>query len=164
MDPPGSNIARPWACPCDPTLCCWCRAGDKTEQDLGRELLEPLQKKARTLPELWALKLQNLQKRQEAQQKVQEAQQIYWAQLMEAQQKVYDTDRLIPAVVDPDRLDRAASYHLRAFQAAYGKDMVKPKHHQELHVSDNARKMEECVIVSLKHVEKQHKGDKHPAT
>ena len=82
-----------------------------------RELLEPLQKKALTLPELWALKLQNLQKRQEAQQKVQEAQQIYWAQLMEAQQKVieedqhiylaqlmeaqqkvYDTDRLIPAV------------------------------------------------------------------
>ena len=68
------------------------------------------------------------------------------------------------AVVHPDRLDRAASYHLRAFQAAYGKDMVKPKHHQELHVSDNARKMEECVIVSLKHVEKQHEGDKHPAT
>ena len=68
------------------------------------------------------------------------------------------------AVVDPDRLDRAASYHLRSFQAAYGKDMVKPKHHQELHVSDNARKMEERVIDSLKHVEKQHKVvKKHPA-
>ena len=92
MDPPGSNIARPWACPCDPTLCCWCRAGDKTEQDLGRELLEPLQKKARTLPELWALKL----RRQEAQQTVRLVQQTYWAQLLEAQQKVQEagTERI----------------------------------------------------------------------
>ena len=78
-------MTRPWACPCDPTLCRWCRAGDKTEQDLGRELLEPLQKKARTLPELWALKL----RRQEAQQTVQ---QTYWAQLLDAQQKVQEAD------------------------------------------------------------------------
>ena len=63
-------------------------AGDKTEQDLGRELLEPLQKKARTLPELWALKLQ----RQEAQQTVRLVQQTYWALLLEAQQKVQEAD------------------------------------------------------------------------
>ena len=88
MDPPGSNIARPWACPCDPTLCCWGRAGDKTEQDLGRELLEPLQKKARTLPTLcprWV-------SQRKAQQTVQAAQQTYWAQLHEAQQKVQEAD------------------------------------------------------------------------
>ena len=44
------------------------------------------------------------------------------------------------AVVHPDRIDGAASHHLRSFQAAYGKDKQKPKHHQELHASDNARK------------------------
>ena len=90
-------MARPWACPCDPTLCCWCRAGDKTEQDLGRELLEPLQKKARTLPELWALKLQ----RQEAQQTVRLVQQTYWAQLHEAQQKVQEADN--ESIANKDR-------------------------------------------------------------
>ena len=63
-------------------------AGDKTEQDLGRELLEPLQKKARTLPTLsprWV-------SQRKAQQTVQAAQQTYWAQLHEAQQKVQEAD------------------------------------------------------------------------
>ena len=63
-------------------------AGDKTEQDLGRELLEPLQKKGRTLPTLcprWV-------SQRKAQQTVQAAQQTYWAQLHEAQQKVQEAD------------------------------------------------------------------------
>jgi hypothetical protein len=47
------------------------------------------------------------------------------------------------AYVNPARLDAAATRHLEAFKAAYGLDHLKPKHHQELHVADNARKVAE---------------------
>ena len=42
--------------------------------------------------------------------------------------------------VEPDRLDRAGSRHLEAFKGAYGTDALKPKHHADMHIGDNARK------------------------